>query len=130
MLSNAPVTIKSPLIKRAFIFYIKAIIKNEKVPYKYSINISKIAKTELDLLKAEDEVKKISLYLWLSYKLPEIFYDTKEAELARIRVNNYCELSLRQNKLLKAPKKRFNHHRKRENSRKKETQHKKRGKKR
>jgi len=106
ILSNAPVSIKSPLIKRAFIFYIKAIIKEERVPYRCSINTAKIAKSELELLKAEDEVKKISLYLWLSYKMPEIFYDTKEAELARIRVNNYCELSLRSNSLLKSKRKR------------------------
>ncbi len=111
MLSNAPVTIKSPLIKRAFLYYVKAIIHKERVAYKCAIQTSKIAKTELDLLKAEDEVKKISLYLWLSYKLPDLFTDTKEAELARIRVNHYCEVSLKSNQLLKKTlsKKRTSH---------------------
>jgi len=56
-----------------------------------------LAKTELDLLKAEDEVKKISLYLWLSYKMPEIFYDIENATKHRVLVNQYCEDSLKLN---------------------------------
>ena len=101
MLSNAPVSTRSPLVKNAFIFYVKSIIKDQEVKYICSINTNKIAKTELDLLRAEDEVKKISLYLWLSYKLPQLFKDNNEAELARARVNLYCELSLKSNILLK-----------------------------
>jgi ATP-dependent RNA helicase SUPV3L1/SUV3 len=103
MLAGAPVSTRSPLIKRAFLYYVNAIIKKEVVTYKSSISTQKIAKTQLDLLKAEDEVKKISLYLWLAYKMPELFVDSKEAELARIRVNHYCEKSLKSNSLLKAP---------------------------
>ncbi len=102
MLSNAPVYTRSPLVKKAFLFYIKAIIKDEIVKYRCQIDTNKIAKTELDLLKAEDEVKKIGLYLWLAYKLPHLFIDIKEAELARIRVNHYCEVSLKSNKLLRS----------------------------
>jgi ATP-dependent RNA helicase SUPV3L1/SUV3 len=102
ILSQAPVSTKSPLIKSAYNFYINAIIKKEVVHYKSSVNTSGIAKTELELLKAEDEVKKISLYLWMAYKFPELFPDSKEAELARVRVNRYCEASLKSNKLLKA----------------------------
>ncbi len=103
MLAQAPVSTRSPLIKSAFNFYINAIIKKEVVHYKSSVNTGGIAKTELELLKAEDEVKKISLYLWLAYKLPDLFPDSKEAELARIRLNRYCEASLKSNKLRKAP---------------------------
>jgi len=103
MLAGAPVSTRSPLIKRAFLYYVNAIIKKEVVTYKSSMSTQKIAKTQLDLLKAEDEVKKISLYLWLAYKMPELFVDSKEAELARIRVNHYCEKSLKSNSLLKAP---------------------------
>jgi len=105
MLAQAPVSTRSPLIKRAFNHYINAIIKKEIVHYKSSVNTSGIAKTELELLKAEDEVKKISLYLWMAYKLPELFPDSKAAELARIRVNRYCEASLKSNKLRKSVKK-------------------------
>jgi len=104
MLSQAPVSTKSPLIKSAFNFYINAIIKKEVVHYKSSVNTSGIAKTEMELLRAEDEVKKISLYLWLAYKLPDLFPDAKEAELARVRVNRYCEASLKSNRLLKSNK--------------------------
>lgn len=103
ILSQAPVTTKSPLIKSAYNFYVNAIIKKEVVHYRSSVNTSRIAKTELELLKAEDEVKKISLYLWMAYKFPELFPDAKEAELARIRVNRYCEASLKSNRLLKMP---------------------------
>jgi ATP-dependent RNA helicase SUPV3L1/SUV3 len=109
MLSQAPVSTRSPLIKSAFNFYVNAIIKKEVVHYKSSVRTGGIAKTELELLKAEDEVKKISLYLWFAYKLPELFPDSKEAELARIRANRYCEASLKSNKLLKAPPKRGTH---------------------
>ncbi len=101
MLAQAPVSTKSPLIKSAFNRYIDAIVKKEVVRYKCSVNARGIAKTELELLKAEDEVKKISLYLWLAYKLPDLFPDAKEAELARIRVNRYCEASLKSGKVLK-----------------------------
>ncbi len=104
MLSQAPVSTKSPLIKRAFNLYVDAIVKKEIMHYKCSINTQSRAKSELDLLKAEDEIKKISLYLWIAYKLPSLFPDSTAAQIARERVNRYCELSLKSNKLLKAPK--------------------------
>ena len=46
-------------------------------------------------------MKKISLYLWLSYKLPELFPDKQKAELYRVEINNFCENSLKSNKRLK-----------------------------
>jgi len=46
-------------------------------------------------------VKKISLYLWLSYKLPELFPDKEKAERTRVEINNFCENSLKSNKTLK-----------------------------
>jgi len=103
MLAGAPVSIRSPLIKSAFFFYINAIMQKKVVHYKCAVNINKTAKTQLELLKAEDEVKKISLYLWMAYKLPELFPDSKAAEAMRLKVNQYCETSLKSNKLLKAP---------------------------
>jgi ATP-dependent RNA helicase SUPV3L1/SUV3 len=48
------------------------------------------------LLNAEDRVREISLYLWLSFKFPDIFQDTKQAMEARVRLNNFIENSLRQ----------------------------------
>jgi ATP-dependent RNA helicase SUPV3L1/SUV3 len=97
LLAQAPTNTKSPLLKDAYFFYMNAIINKKKCDYRLSINIKHLAQSELDLLKAEDEVKKISLYLWLSYKLPEIFYDTENAYRCRILVNQYCENSLKLN---------------------------------
>jgi len=97
LLAQAPINIKSPLLRDAYFGYVDAIIKKTPVPFKLQINIKTLAKTELDLLKAEDEVKKISLYLWLSYKLPTLFFDTDNAYSHRILVNKYCEDSLKLN---------------------------------
>ncbi|MCI0501086.1 MAG: RNA helicase [Epsilonproteobacteria bacterium] len=97
LLAQAPTNTKSPLLKDAYFFYVNAIINNKRCDYKLSINIRTLAKSELDLLKAEDEVKKISLYLWLSYKLPDIFYDIENAYKYRVLVNKYCEDSLKLN---------------------------------
>ena len=108
LLAQAPVTTKSPLIKSAYNFYVNAIIKKEVVHYRSSILTVGIAKTEMELLKAEDEIKKITLYLWMAFKFPDLFPDSKEAELARIRANRFCEASLKSGKLLKPTVKR--HH--------------------
>ena len=43
----------------------------------------------------EDEVKKISLYLWLSYKLPELFPDHDKAYILRNSFNSFIEKSLK-----------------------------------
>jgi len=95
ILSQAPINTRSPLIKDAYFRYINAVLY--KKPYKYIslINTNKKAKSSDDLLKAEDEVKKISLYLWLSYKLPDIFVDIDYANNMRVKVNKYCEESLK-----------------------------------
>jgi len=106
MLAGAPVSIRSPLIKSAFFFYIDCILKKKVVRYKSAVSTNGTAKTQLELLKAEDEVKKISLYLWLAYKFPTLFPDSPLAEVARIKVNQYCEASLKSNKQLKAPERR------------------------
>ena len=110
MLAGAPVSTRSPLIKSAYLFYINSIVDKKVVSYKSAIKTNGIAKTQLELLKAEDEVKKISLYLWMAYKLPDLFPDSKSAEHARVEVNKYCEASLKSNKFLKAPVKRESNH--------------------
>jgi ATP-dependent RNA helicase SUPV3L1/SUV3 len=96
--------------------YVNAIIKNKPCDYRLQISLKTLAQTELDLLRAEDEVKKISLYLWLSYKLPEIFFDTQKAFRTRITVNQYCEDSLKLN-LAKITKSKQNQKRNSKNSR-------------
>ena len=99
LLSCAPVSLKSPLIKSAYFKYANAVMDKTVVYYKPSINVRGSAKTQKELLRAEDEVKKISLYLWIAYKLPDLFPDTKKAELMRVAVNKYCEDTLKSKKL-------------------------------
>ena len=98
-LSCAPVSLKSPLIRNAYFNYVNAIINKTIVKYKSSINTKGCAKTQRELLKAEDEVKKISLYLWIAYKLPDLFPDAQKATLNRIAVNKYCENTLKLRKI-------------------------------
>ncbi len=97
ILSQAPINTRSPLILNAYFAYINAIIDKKQCDYRMLINTKRLAKTEKELLKAEDEVKKISLYLWLSYKLPDIFVDGAKADKNRNKVNQYCQQSLKLN---------------------------------
>lgn len=97
MLAQAPISTKSQLIVQAFDMYINAVLRNKIVRYKPSITLPKVAKTQRDLLLVEDEVKKISLYLWLSYKLPELFPDGVKATIQRAALNKFCENSLKKN---------------------------------
>ncbi len=100
-LASAPTNTRSPLLKSAYLKYVEAVLKNKKMKFKLLTNTNGIAKTQLELLQAEDEVKKISLYLWLSFKFPELFPDGKKAEVARAQLNSFCENSLKSNKELK-----------------------------
>jgi ATP-dependent RNA helicase SUPV3L1/SUV3 len=97
MLAQAPITTKSTIIKQAYEAYIAAVLKNKVVRYKPSITVPKVAKTQKDLLQVEDEVKKISLYLWLSYKLPTLFCDSIKASMMRNSLNKFIETSLKNN---------------------------------
>lgn len=104
LLASAPINTRSPLIKNSYIKYVNAILNHKIVKYKTACKTSGIAKTQMELLEAEDEVKKISLYLWLSYKFPNLFPDKAKAESARAIVNSFCENSLKSNKSLKSSK--------------------------
>lgn len=95
LFAQAPVSLNSPLVKSAYIFYINSILNKNKVKYKATITLKDIAKTENELLQAEDEVKKISLYLWLSYKFPNYFTDYDKAYIIREKINRIIENSLK-----------------------------------
>ncbi len=99
LLSQAPVSTKSPLIRSAYFHYINAVMNGSIVNYRSSVNTRGSAKTQRELLKAEDEVKKISLYLWIAYKLPNLFPDASLAVNTRAEVNRYCETSLKSRKI-------------------------------
>lgn len=95
-LSCAPASISSPYIESVFHRYIRQIEAGGKVLYIPPRDLPAFAQTNDMLLNAEDRVREISLYLWLSFKFPDIFQDTKQAIAARVRLNNFIENSLRQ----------------------------------
>ncbi|WP_295420697.1 helicase-related protein [Sulfurovum sp.] len=95
-LSCAPASISSPYIESVFHRYIRQIEAGKKVLYIPPRDLPAFAQTNDMLLNAEDRVREISLYLWLSFKFPDIFEDTEKALKARVRLNNYIENSLRQ----------------------------------
>ncbi|QKF83294.1 HELICc and SUV3_C domain-containing protein [Halarcobacter ebronensis] len=97
LLSQAPITAKSTIIIQAFDAYVAAVVKKRVCRYKPSITLPKKAITQKDLLLVEDEVKKISLYLWLSYKFPDIFPDYEKAVILRDSFNSFIEKSLKAN---------------------------------
>ncbi len=95
-LSCAPASISSPYIESVFHRYIRQIEAGGKVLYIPPRDLPAFAQTNDMLLNAEDRVREISLYLWLSFKFPDIFQDTVQAIAARVRLNNFIENSLRQ----------------------------------
>ncbi len=95
-LSCAPASISSPYIESVFHRYIRQIEAGGKVLYIPPRDLPAFAQTNDMLLNAEDRVREISLYLWLSFKFPDIFQDTAKAIAARVRLNNFIENSLRQ----------------------------------
>ncbi len=95
-LSCAPASISSPYIESVFHRYIRQIEAGGKVLYIPPRDLPAFAQTNDMLLNAEDRVREISLYLWLSFKFPDIFQDTAKAVEARVRLNNFIENSLRQ----------------------------------
>jgi ATP-dependent RNA helicase SUPV3L1/SUV3 len=98
LLAQAPITTKSTIILQAYQSYIASVIKKKVCHYKPSITLpNKKDITQKDLLLVEDEVKKISLYLWISYKLPELFPDHDKAYILRNSFNSFIEQSLKSN---------------------------------
>ncbi len=95
-LSCAPASISSPYIESVFHRYVKQVEAGGEVRYIPPRDLPAFAQTNDMLLNAEDRVREISLYLWLSFKFPDIFTDVDAALHARVRLNQYIENSLRQ----------------------------------
>ena len=100
-LACAPASISSPYIESVFHRYIKQIEANQPVKYFPPRDLPKVAQTNEMMLNAEDRVREISLYLWLSFKFEELFQETQQAIDARLRLNNYIEASLKQGNFIK-----------------------------
>jgi ATP-dependent RNA helicase SUPV3L1/SUV3 len=93
-LATAPVGIHSPYIESVFHRYLKHLEKNQSVLYIPPRDLPPHAHTNEELLNAEDRVKEVSLYLWLSFRFAEQFPDTHAAIEARSRLNRFIETSL------------------------------------
>jgi len=100
-LACAPASISSPYIESVFHRYIKQIEAGQPVAYLPPRDLPKFAQTNEMMLNAEDRVREISLYLWLSFKFEELFQETQKAIDARVRLNNYIEASLKQGNFVK-----------------------------
>ena len=100
-LSCAPASISSPYIESVFHRYIKQLEASRVVEYIPPRDLPKFAQTNEQMLNAEDRVREISLYLWLSFKFPDYFSQTQKAIDARVRLNNFIEASLKQGNFVK-----------------------------
>ncbi len=96
-LATAPVTLNSPYILGVFESYLQSLEKKEPISYEPPHLHGEYALTNEELLHAEDLVKEISLYLWLSYRFGEYFVDAHKAREHRAVINDYIERSLQQN---------------------------------
>ncbi len=98
-LACAPLTLKSSYIIEAYEGYIHALEKKEPVYYHPPRLQGSCAQTSDELLRAEDMVKEISLYLWLSYRFGDYFVDEAKARQYRGVLNKYIENTLQQTQL-------------------------------
>jgi len=95
-LACAPLTLKSPYILSAYEEFIASLEQKKPVRYTPPTLYGNFAQTTDELLRAEDMVKEISLYLWLSYRFDEYFVDQQKAKVTRAILNKYIEESLQQ----------------------------------
>jgi len=100
-LSCAPVSLTSPYIESVFHRYLGHLEKEEAVPYLPPRDLPRYARTNEELLHAEDRVKEVSLYLWLSFKFHDRFPDTELARSSRERLNRFIESSLQKGDFVK-----------------------------
>jgi ATP-dependent RNA helicase SUPV3L1/SUV3 len=95
-LATAPLTTSSPYILESYERYIRLLEKQQIVTFIPPENLGKFAKSMEELLYAEDRVKEISLYLWLSYRFADYFLDVQKAKKTREELNRFIENSLKQ----------------------------------
>jgi ATP-dependent RNA helicase SUPV3L1/SUV3 len=103
-LACAPLTLKSTYIIEAFESYVYALEQKKPVYYHPPKLSGEHARTSHELLLAEDMVKEISLYLWLSYRFGEYFVDEQKAREYRGVLNRYIENTLQKTELTQACK--------------------------
>lgn len=99
-LACAPLTLKSPYIIATFESYVSYLEQKMPVPYAPPALVGSYAQTSEELLRAEDMVKEISLYLWLSYRFKEYFLEVPKVQKARHLLNKFIENSLQQSRFV------------------------------
>ncbi|WP_456323085.1 helicase-related protein [Hydrogenimonas sp.] len=103
-LACAPLSLGSAYLESVFHRYLIALERHEVIHFAIPNNLPAVAKTSDMLFEAEERVKEVSLYLWLSYRFPEAFIDTEHALKAREILNEFIERSLRQGVFARACK--------------------------
>jgi len=96
ILSTAPLSTGSMLVMAAFERYVRALAQAKPIAYIPPRHLGSHAQTTEELQEAEDQIKEISLYLWLSYRLGEFFVDSEKARSYRGELNRFIENSLKQ----------------------------------
>jgi ATP-dependent RNA helicase SUPV3L1/SUV3 len=72
-LATAPLSTSSPLVMAAFERYVRALEQKKPIAYIPPQRLGNYAFSMEELQEAEDRIKEISLYLWLSYRMGRIF---------------------------------------------------------
>jgi len=99
-LSCAPVSLSSPYLEAVFRRYLKLLEEDKEIPFR-DIKLKDKASSYQALLNAEDRVKEVSLYLWLSFKFSDKFKDTEIAKNVREKLNSYIEKTLKEENFVK-----------------------------
>ncbi len=95
-LATAPLSTSSPLVMASFERYVRALEQKKPIAYVPPRHLGNHAFSMEELQEAEDRIKEISLYLWLSYRLEEYFIDAEKARSFRGELNQFIENSLKQ----------------------------------
>ena len=91
----APLSTQSPYLVEIFSSYVATMEYQKPIPYIESKIYGEYAESMETLLHIEDLVKEVSLYLWLNYRFPEIFFEPEKARDARQKLNKYIEKTLK-----------------------------------
>jgi len=94
-LACAPLSLGSPYLESVFHRYLIALEMGQPIGFSVPDDLPAVASTSEMLYEAEERVKEVSLYLWLSYRFPDAFVDTDNALQAREILNRFIEKSLR-----------------------------------
>lgn len=94
-LSVAPISTSSEYVLQAYENYVRLLAADKVVLYNQVETLPHFAENMNELQMAEDMIKEISLYLWLSYRFEEKFIDTQKALISRSKINAFIEASLK-----------------------------------